>query len=204
MNDSPKSRTEFIVPIVAVAIAFISLGLSIWQGYENRRHNRLSVKPKLTFDFFKAINDPQIGLVLSNKGTGPALITSWKIIVNDRPVDQEFASGWEETVKRIKTLKKPVSDKAWCHWGAFLVLQAGEARPIFYVTQNEWKLFSQKEKGYFANACKLIKVRLQYASIYEEKDNVEWAFYKNSPVAALEPHPAPQRPSYRPSYRSTR
>ena len=40
-----------ITAISAVVIAVATLAVSIWQGYETRRHQRLSVRPALVVDW---------------------------------------------------------------------------------------------------------------------------------------------------------
>lgn len=63
-----------------MVIALCSLGLSIYEARMSRRHDRLSVRPRLSvsFDF----NDKGTGWTLINDGLGPARIRGLKIVVN--------------------------------------------------------------------------------------------------------------------------
>lgn len=44
------SRSEKLQSSIAIFIATIALMISVWQGCEQRRHNRLSVRPLLGFE----------------------------------------------------------------------------------------------------------------------------------------------------------
>ena len=61
-----------------VFIALIALLLALWEGYQNRRHNKLSMKPNLYFEGHLVRGEP-IGLFLVNGGVGPAIILSARL-----------------------------------------------------------------------------------------------------------------------------
>jgi len=64
------------VEVAATFIAFLALILTIWEGLENRRNNRLSAQPILSI--LEKWDEPGClyKLVLSNDGFGPAIIES--------------------------------------------------------------------------------------------------------------------------------
>ena len=86
---------ETIANILTAAVAIAAILLSVWEGMENRRHNRLSVLPHLdanelsirnaspvTNDGFPFLQNKDslyaISYLLENSGLGPAVIkTSW-------------------------------------------------------------------------------------------------------------------------------
>lgn len=74
--------TSNIIATVAVFIAFLALGATLWQGYIERRHNILSVKPYL---IFHGIRHPGMSLkyTIKNNGLGPAIINNFLFIVNN-------------------------------------------------------------------------------------------------------------------------
>lgn len=77
---------------VAIAAAIIALGallLSAWQASELRRHNRLSLAPRLRFDYNLSPHLETIGVNISNNGFGPALIDDFAIILDDQPLPRE-------------------------------------------------------------------------------------------------------------------
>ena len=72
-----------------ILIACCALGLTIWQGYQIRVHNRLSVKP-LLIDFLEQ-SPNHITYRLNNKGLGPANIISYQIFADENLLDGLFA-----------------------------------------------------------------------------------------------------------------
>lgn len=77
---SPESYTAVATGVVALA----ALVVAVWQGFLTRKHNRLSVKPLLRFDCYAARGP--IEIVLTNKGTGPAILKSLTIQVGSTVV----------------------------------------------------------------------------------------------------------------------
>jgi hypothetical protein len=84
MSNANEDRSHKILSRVTITtsattvIALAALVISFWTGYETRRHNRLSVKPILGIKG-KTAPGPEYGLILSNDGAGPALVTGWEI-----------------------------------------------------------------------------------------------------------------------------
>ncbi len=65
--------TNTWVAVGSAVIALSALGLAIYEGYQNRKHNRLSVRPALNINRFQ--KDRTVYAVLVNGGLGPAKIT---------------------------------------------------------------------------------------------------------------------------------
>jgi len=65
-------------------VSIIALTVSLWQAHESRRHNRLSVTPKLNIEVTKNQRDGIFELVLKNQGVGPAIIESIELFENDK------------------------------------------------------------------------------------------------------------------------
>ncbi len=72
----------------ALDVALIALVLAIWQGWQNYRHNKLSVRPLLKFDVTIGQGDGTrvYKLKLVNCGIGPAIIKDVKLFFEDKPV----------------------------------------------------------------------------------------------------------------------
>ena len=68
------------ISLSAMLIALVGLGLSLWEGFENRGHNRLSVRPKMTFSYF--YDDKEVWYELQNRGLGPAVIKWFEVRIN--------------------------------------------------------------------------------------------------------------------------
>ena len=44
-SSSLQQRLQITSTIVTLCVALLAIGLTVWQGYETRRHNRLTVQP---------------------------------------------------------------------------------------------------------------------------------------------------------------
>lgn len=168
MADSLKSKTDKILALSAFLTAIAALIVSFWQGIENRNHNRLSVKPQLTILPQNSTADPEIGLRLSNKGTGPALIINWDISVNNKPVGS-LTEGWRNTLSQLPFINHP-----WVHYASVNVLQSGESRPILFIKMSEWLELEEYKKDDFKKALREIKIKIGYESIYHEIDEYNY------------------------------
>jgi hypothetical protein len=174
MTEPTKIRTEIIISIVAVVIAFISLWFSISQGVETRRHNRLSVKPILVIGSNTA-PAPDYGLILSNEGTGPALVKGWKITYKNKLMGEyqegkkgldnwyNIEKGWLKIREQLGISSKLIA----C--GDHYVYRSGQRSPIFWVTETDWKNnLSEPDRQRFTEALEQIQVEIDYESIYGE------------------------------------
>ena len=73
-------NTDKIISMSAMVVAVASIVISVWQGFENRNHNRLAVRPRLEISY--TIQDSSFGFQLKNNGLGPAILTSRSIIID--------------------------------------------------------------------------------------------------------------------------
>lgn len=74
----------------SVVISICALLLTMYQAWVTRKHNRLSVQPRLTthLRIERDAAEERITRViatLSNSGLGPAIIKSFEMLVNDKP-----------------------------------------------------------------------------------------------------------------------
>jgi len=77
-----------ITAICAAVIALAALVTSIWQGIQNRKHNRLSVRPRMRVDYSTYADSP-IKISVSNNGTGPAIIRGFSVSVDGNKVQSD-------------------------------------------------------------------------------------------------------------------
>ena len=77
---------ELTLSVSAMIIAIASIAISIWEGYTVRKHYHLSISPKLDWVFSSTPNEA--GYVLSNKGLGPAMVTSRHIYIDGEKIDE--------------------------------------------------------------------------------------------------------------------
>jgi len=121
-----SADTNTIVSFSAIAIALASIFISTWQGTEIRKHNRLSVRPKLEIHFY--INKQDFGYSLLNNGLGPANIIDNKIFISGKEVTSSGTSHWSKILLdslKLNNIAISVSD-IWP--GA--TIKAGERRDL--------------------------------------------------------------------------
>jgi len=105
-------ETNTIVSFSAIIVAVASIFISTWQGMETRRHNRLSVRPKLEIHFY--INKQDFGYSLHNNGLGPANIIDHKVFLNDVEISSnDSPSSWYDILlDSLKLNNVPISFSA--------------------------------------------------------------------------------------------
>jgi len=94
--------------VATILIAFLALGLSMYEFRAARQHERLSVKPILQFERVNAPVEgyPQPGIHLVNCGNGVALLESLTVYVDGKPVQPAGqASVLEETTRTLGLLE---------------------------------------------------------------------------------------------------
>jgi len=62
------------IPLMAASVAMLAVILSIYNNRASRKHNKLSVRPLLAFEYSRGGSNDWIGFELQNNGFGPAFI----------------------------------------------------------------------------------------------------------------------------------
>jgi hypothetical protein len=172
MSNANEDRSHKILSRVTITtwattvIALSAVVVSIWTGYETRRHNRLSVKPSLGFLTQQDEAKPQYGLLMTNEGLGPAFVKSWEITYQNKPMG-DFLTGWNN-------VRNELGWPTWIKVGSFQVIKAGQTWPIFWVNQADWKGLTEKDRQRFNQILNQLKVEIQYESIYGVSDKCHY------------------------------
>ncbi len=82
-------------------IALLALGISIWQGWQIRIHNKLSVRPHLTTWINTDAKKGYYTLELINNGIGPALIEEFLVKVDGKIISGQGSEPLEKALKII-------------------------------------------------------------------------------------------------------
>jgi hypothetical protein len=90
-------------PLLTLVIAITAIGLAFWEGAENRRHNRLSVKPRIGAEINTGRDDGGefVKMSIESTGLGPAVIKTFRIYFDGVPQDTVSASGtipWQRAI----------------------------------------------------------------------------------------------------------
>lgn len=136
----------------AVFISFCALALSLYGGYESRRHDRLAVKPLMTIDF--AYRDEGAGFIMVNDGLGPAIIRSFEVFVDGKP-----QMTWHAAAKSLG-LSAPTF---WMVPSASTVWKASDdtRTKIFWIDKGE-------SVGLLKSGAPRVEINVCYCSIYDE------------------------------------
>ncbi|MQY04996.1 hypothetical protein [Actinomadura macrotermitis] len=141
-----------VIATCATFIAVLSLGVSFLEARATRRHNRYAVRPLLELWFTKTDGGPA-GIVLVNRGMGPAIITRIELVLDGRP----FGDWDRPSLDRLRSTL-PVRPEA-------ATFRPGRAIPAGYETfllkLQDW---DRAEHAWFSE---LIDNRLQLQIGYE-------------------------------------
>ncbi len=149
-----------IIGIAATVIALASLLLSVWQGSETRRHDRLMVRPSLVLINHFVDGDPEYGVLLSNKGIGPAFVRELRIFVDGKRVAKDEEGGWKHARSQLG-ISAP-----WIHYSSGAVISASETMPLIAIKrQNQ----NDERKLRLREAVARLKIEVDYESAYGEE-----------------------------------
>lgn len=158
--------SESIVAWASIAIALSALGVAIWQGYLMRKHNRLSLRPHLTFKQMLSEANPQFSLELQNNGLGPAIIKRFQVLLDKEQKEHFEALGWLALLDLIGLKGRAVG--AFCDSEEFLA--AGQSLQLIKYES----LPSPMSTRELQQALKRIDVHIEYQSVYGDKYRVRF------------------------------
>ena len=106
----PPDRLQTLANVLTILVALCAIALSIWQGYEMRLHNRLSVLPHLD-TFHSQINPDSVYTIrygVKNSGLGPAVVQDFLVFQEGEQVfaaaDSSFSYGFEQEREALQQL----------------------------------------------------------------------------------------------------
>lgn len=127
-----SSWLQNLANAITVLVAFAAIALSLWEGYENRRYNRLSVLPQLErveSTTRTGVTDSTFTMLyaLENSGLGPAVL---KNVLAYKDGDQIFDASETGTYfdfhDLLQELDRLPFNVSWYTYG----YQAGELLPM--------------------------------------------------------------------------
>lgn len=160
-------ETSDIISFCAVLIALSAAGVSIWQGYLNRRHFRLSVKPHLTIHW-KNFSDEPVSFTLSNDGLGPAVIKRFILEVEGNQFEKEKSAIYHAALGELGLsgvcdidTYTPTKGEAY---------SVGSSLPLLTFT-NSIEIYDE-----LFDVLPKLKFKITYTSMYDEE---EYQYYGN-------------------------
>lgn len=161
-----KLSDDTIVAICAAFIALCALGISVWQGIETRRHNKLSVSPYLSIRVVISKQAPYMGIQIDNNGVGPAVIKKCIVFIDGEPTQVDSYESWEKAGNAARIFDKKVS---FLTLPQGTVLKEGQSIPfIAYPKENQ----TEESIKIFQERLSHLRVKIIYESIYKEEFEV--------------------------------
>ncbi len=150
---------EIWIAVASAVVAICALAVTIWQGRQNYKHNKISVRPKLAVskNLKPTKTKKTVCFELINSGVGPAIIKDF-ILIYDRE---------EVSKNNYKTYENFLKDKAR---NAKLVSIGFLSPGVSISIKESFNLFSFQYKHeqdiLFVDKLSL---RIHYQSIYEDE-----------------------------------
>jgi hypothetical protein len=146
-----KSTLEKLSQYAVLIIAVSALVVSIWQVRVLHRHHKLSVKPYLNYSLIQV--DSTLTVYVKNQGFGPAILQD--ISFTDKGKTYDSLEEWLRASGEIKNRRGSFN------YSKNDIFSSGEQKLLV-------RLLSQDIRG--------VKVKIDFMSIYEEKDTFEFEF----------------------------
>ncbi len=161
-----SKKTDKIIAVSAIVVAIASMVISVWQGIENRHHNRLTVTPKLGISF--SMTDKKVGIVITNNGLGPAIMTKRTLKYKGKEIDDYQQ---EDIINVVKYLKMS-GNLNFAILNNDEILSAGTEYPLLMLGIEGMPTLEMMEE-----IDSLVGFRLEYKSMYGEEFVVESGNY---------------------------
>lgn len=158
--------SEFIIATASIAIALSALAVAIWQGTLMRRHNRLSLRPHLTFRQMLSEANPQFSLELLNNGIGPAIIKEFQVLLDEERMDHFEAQGWMALLDLIGLKGRAIG--ASCGPDEFLA--SGQSLQLIKYESQPAPIGTRELR----KALRQIEVHIDYQSVYGDRYRVRF------------------------------
>lgn len=97
----PSLTADNVIAISSVVIALAALVFSIHEGRATRRHNRLSVMPRVSVHHHLSGRQGMLGIAASNDGLGPAVVTDCVVEVDGTLMKNDGDNGWEAALTTL-------------------------------------------------------------------------------------------------------
>jgi hypothetical protein len=154
-------NVETYIAIASAFIAVCALGVTVWQGRQNHKHNKMSVRPKITTmeNFDDDGRNRTVSFELINSGFGPAIIKDFILVYDGEEVSKNNRKTYEDFLKeKVKSQGcKIVNIVSFAPDSALLVNERCELLSFHH------------RVGEDASFINKLDLRVNYQSIYEDE-----------------------------------
>ncbi|MGL6260807.1 hypothetical protein [Vibrio sp. WXL210] len=157
------------IDILALVVAVIALGLTIWQGLTQIEHNKISVEPRFTSYFSNHMNDGQWGVYILNNGMGTGFVKQLEVLVDGRVVPEHPLGQFYSALSELNL--NP----------SCFIIAAPRSGDSFQINKQEILIESNPQRSNDCNTDNLLlmqyqKSRLDYKLIVESLYGVEFEY----------------------------
>jgi hypothetical protein len=152
-------NAETWVAIASAITAVCALGATIWQGQQNYKHNKLSVRPKLTAmeNYENTEEARKVTFELINAGFGPAIFKDFILVYDGKEISKNNRKTYEDFLTE-KT--RGFTDVGIFSFIPDSTISAGECCELFSFT------YKHEQDASFIHK---LNIRINYQSIYEDE-----------------------------------
>jgi hypothetical protein len=155
--------TDNVIAVASTVIALAALAVAVWEGVATRRHNRLSVAPRLSIRHHLRGSQGRFGLTASNDGPGPALVTQCLLEIDGSSVEERGDNGWESAITALGLRELNFGYTTIAPHG---VIRSGETVWLLSTPKTEEAEQHIKE---ITDAFGHLDVSISYESVYRDK-----------------------------------
>jgi len=167
-DSSNKLSSSDQIASAAAFIALCAFFVAIWQGYISRKHNRLSVRPKLDIHTLCIDNEP-IVIELRNYGLGPAIVKDIKYEIGGNKFKSDKT---DSLVNFTNYFKQPINVGAIRFYTIHDQTIINQNNSISLLVFED----SHNDNTYIADICSKLndlKIEVSYDCIYGNKYNMQ-------------------------------
>ena len=153
-----------VLGLTSILIAVCALILTVIQSIQNRKHNRLSVKPILEVNHHRLFTERSI--VIKNVGLGPAVINKCNLLIDG--IEREITENiWDEF---LSTINLPKLKFQFYSIAGHTTFEPGQMEKLLYINCSS---LSNDILDEIDLNLKRISFIIKYRSVYNEKFEIE-------------------------------
>ena len=167
MNICDASISEWAAIIIALAALF----LAVYEGRQNRRHNRLSIQPRLVHSMRLDGVEGRFHHKVTNVGPGVAHVSSFVLHLGYKEIKDTSLSECMEIIRDELKKEGGIAGSALVNMDIMSdsSLQSGETRILIEIGNDSWK--PEYDSAYTRLICRF-SFKIDYESAYGERFSI--------------------------------
>jgi hypothetical protein len=157
-------EADIIIAIIVAIIAFVALGVTLWQLWVQRKHNRKSVMPYLVFNRITNYDSPQIIIELKNIGLGPAIIKDVSYYIDKKIIKTSDMCNWSNFLKKVGIYPLDVVENTLSNYA----ISTGDTEVVVSAVILADNSSVQKGHKDLMKNVQRIDIKIRYESIYND------------------------------------